>query len=242
MFIKLFCTDLVKLKHSKLLIILMPLPVLSAIFGCVNFYFNQEILQKEWYSLWTQFALFFGLFFFPIMIGLCASLISLMEHKKNCWAHILTTPVPYCYLALSKLTVLSMLILIQQLIFLSLYLVAGWYFKFESPIPYALFGWIIRGWLASITLGSLQLYLSTRSRSFTLPVGISLILTFIGILFYQQNIPFYYPHSLLIVGMGIISQESLSHGDFLTFIVMTVLYTALFLTLTTGYLKRKAFS
>lgn len=54
--------EILKLKNSFIWYVLLALPLISVLIGSGNFYLNQGILKKEWYSLWTQVSLFYGNF------------------------------------------------------------------------------------------------------------------------------------------------------------------------------------
>lgn len=47
-----------KLRHTRIGLVLAVLPILSLLTGGANYYFNQGVLQNGWYSLWTQVSLF----------------------------------------------------------------------------------------------------------------------------------------------------------------------------------------
>ncbi|SHF06979.1 ABC transporter permease [Anaerotignum propionicum] len=92
-----------KLHHSHIWIILMILPILSVLIGSANFYMNQGVLTKEWYSLWSQVGLFYGEFFFPILIAICCAYMWRLEHHNKNWNMIMTAPVSTTSIFLSKI-------------------------------------------------------------------------------------------------------------------------------------------
>lgn len=51
-----------KLRHSRIGLVIAVLPIISMLIGSANFYLNQGALQNGWYSLWTQVSLFYGVF------------------------------------------------------------------------------------------------------------------------------------------------------------------------------------
>ena len=70
-------TEQRKLKHSYLWLVFLVIPVLPAFMGAGNYLQNQGILQKEWYSLWTQCSLFYASFFYGPLVALyCAYTIT----------------------------------------------------------------------------------------------------------------------------------------------------------------------
>ena len=61
-----------KLRHSRIGIVLAVLPVISLLIGCANYALNREVLTNGWYSLWTQVSLFYGPFSSPSYAPGCA--------------------------------------------------------------------------------------------------------------------------------------------------------------------------
>ena len=102
-------SELIKLKKSYIFIPMIVLPILSIIVGDANFYLNQEVLSKEWYSLWTQVGLFYGDFFYPVTIGICAAYLCRMEYTNKNWSKVFPLPLKVQHIIISKLIVLSII-------------------------------------------------------------------------------------------------------------------------------------
>lgn len=228
-----------KLRHSRIILILAVLPIISTLIGCANFYFNQGALQNGWYSLWTQVGLFYGEFFLPILIAICCSYICRLEHLNRNWNMILSSPVSVANVFFSKLIVVSMLILFAQMLFIGLYWLAGTIFSLPGQFPIETIGWSIRGWYASLSISALQLGLSLRIRSFATPIGISLCAIFIGLGLYTVKLGLFFPFSLLIVGMSVLSQENLTIIQHILFWIVNMAFIIIFATMSIQRLKNK---
>jgi len=202
----------------------MILPIISVLIGSANFYMNQVVLTKEWYSLWSQVGLFYGEFFFPILIAICCGYMWRLEHRNKNWNMIMAAPVSTNSIFLSKLIVAGVLMIFVQIFYFILYFIGGKLAGITSDLPGELFGWLIRGWIAALTISALQLALSMRIRSFAAPIGIGLCAVFIGLGMYVIHLGLFFPHSLLTTGMGVLSQTSLSSGENFLFIIMNLLY------------------
>lgn len=198
-----------KLKHSHIWILMMVLPIISVLIGCGNFYMNQGVLRKEWYSLWSQVGLFYGEFFFPVLIAILCATISRLEHYNKNWNMVMTAPVPVSCVYLAKLVITAGMLLFVQGFFFVLYYLGGLLSGLSAPLPAEIPGWLLRGWLAGITISSLQLALSIKIRSFAVPVGIGLCCVFFGLGMYVLKMGMFFPHSLLTIGMGVLSQEGM---------------------------------
>ena len=70
----------IKLRHSRMWMILIILPFISVLIGCFNFYMNQGVLNKEWYSLWFKFS---KLFFSNSYCYFCAYMWRLEHFNKS---------------------------------------------------------------------------------------------------------------------------------------------------------------
>ncbi|WP_291563972.1 MULTISPECIES: ABC transporter permease [unclassified Clostridium] len=220
--------ELLKLRHSHIWLILIILPIVSILIGGANFYFNQGILQNEWYSLWTQVSLFYGEFFLPILISILCAYVCRLEHMNKNWNTVMTAPVSISSVFIAKLLIVGFLIFIVQTFFISLYFCSGKLFGFSSQIPKEIFGWMFRGWLASISIGSIQLWISIRIRSFAVPIGICVCTTFIGLGIYVAKFGMFFPYSFLTIGMGVLSQESLTIIENSIFLLMNLVFIIIF--------------
>ncbi|KNF09049.1 hypothetical protein CLPU_4c00950 [Gottschalkia purinilytica] len=227
-----------KLHHSRIWLILIMLPILSILIGCANYYFNQGVLQNEWYSLWTQVTLFYGEFFLPILIAICCAYICRLEHMNQNWNTIMTAPISTGSIFIAKLIVVSILIFIVQVFFLLMYFFAGKFFGLSSQFPIKILGWILRGWLASVTISTIQLGLSIRIRSFATPIGLSLCAVFMGLGMYVAKLGMFFPYSLLTIGMGVLSQKGLAGDENILFLVINILFTILFSSFAIHKLKK----
>lgn len=215
-----------KLRRSRIWWILLILPILSVLVGTANYYMNQGVLMKEWYSLWSQVGLFYGEFFFPILIAIVGSYMWRLEHLNKNWNLIMSAPVSAAGIFLAKWIVVGVLLALVQLFFFALYLAGGKLAGLTSSLPGELAGWLLRGWIAALTISALQLALSMRIRSFAAPIGIGLCGVLIGLAMFVAHLGMFFPHSLLTMGMGVLSQAGLTSGELLTFAVMNLFYMA----------------
>lgn len=221
--------ELLKLRRSRIWLILLVIPIISVLIGSANFYMNQGVLKKEWYSLWSQVGLFYGEFFFPILIAICCAYVWRIEHLNKNWHIILTSPTSIASIFISKLLVTGVLLLFVQGFFFLLYYIAGLIIGLTTNLPKEIFGWLIRGWIAGITICALQLTLSMRIRSFAIPIGIGLVATFFGLALYVIDLGMFFPHSLLTIGMGVLSQIGFSSVfQHLLFVIINLTYSIIF--------------
>lgn len=227
MLIRCIGAEWLKLRRSRLWLILVSLPAFSMLIGCANFANNLGVLQNEWYSLWTQVSLFYGEFFLPILIAICCAYLCRLEHLNKNWHLLLTAPVPVAYPFIAKLTVTAVLLGFVQGLFALLFIGAGIAFGFGYEPPAELAGWIVRGWFAAVAIGAVQLLLSMRMQSFAAPIGIGLCAVFVGFGLYVAKLGLLFPHSLLTLGMGVLDQQALPAAKLGPFYAMTSAYIIL---------------
>ncbi|WP_165209084.1 ABC transporter permease [Streptococcus tangpeifui] len=180
--------ELLKLRRARFWLPLLVLPLLSVVYGSVNFAGNIGVLKREWLSLWTQVYLFYGSFFFPGMIGIVCAYIWNSEHKRNSLKLLLTSAYSFSSIVWAKIIVAFGLILISQLYFLSLYAISGLLFKFEMAFPTPLLLWAILASLFSVSLVAIQTYLSLRIKSFAPPVALAMVIGVFGFILTAQHI------------------------------------------------------
>lgn len=228
----------IKLHHSHMWLILIVLPVFSILLGCANYYFNRSVLTNGWYSLWTQVSLFYGEFFLPVLIAICCAYVCRLEHMNKNWNAVMTAPISASSIFLSKLIIVGILIFMVQLLFCTLYLFTGKLLGLPAQIPSETIGWIVRGWVASITISAIQLGLSLRIRSFAAPIGISICTVFLGLGMYVGKLGMFFPYSLLTIGMGVLSQENLTAIQNIQFFAMNIIFVILVSTFSILRLKK----
>ncbi|MEK3826594.1 MULTISPECIES: ABC transporter permease [Paenibacillus] len=228
-----------KLRRSRIGLVLAILPIISLLIGCFNFYFNQAALQNGWFSLWTQVSLFYGEFFLPILIAICCAFVCRLEHSNRNWNMVLASPLSVTSLFVAKLVIVGLLIFFAQAFFMLMYWAAGKMFNIPGEFPTEILVWSLRGWFASLSIASLQLGLSIRIRSFATPIGISLCAVFFGLGMYVLKIGMLFPFSLLTIGMGVLSQKGLTTSENMVFLFMNSLFILLFAIWSIRYLKYK---
>jgi len=225
--IRCFSAEWLKMRHSRIGIVLAVLPGLSLLIGCANYALNRDVLVNGWYSLWTQVSLFYGEFFLPMLVAIVCAYVCRLEHMNRNWNMTLTAPVPAGGVFAAKWAVVALLILFAQTLFMLLYWAAGLLLRMPGPFPAETIGWALRGWYACLSISALQLSLSIRIRSFAVPVGFSLAAVLAGLGLYVAGVGGFFPHSLLTTGMHVLNQDPLAPGQETLFWIMNPAYALL---------------
>lgn len=203
-----------KLKRSPIWLAFLIMPVIPAFLGTLNYVANIEILQSEWYSLWTQHTLFTDYFFLPIMIGIYCSYIMRQEENNRNWNKVLTMPVSKNNIFIVKLICTSFMILISEFWIAILFILSGKIVGISSAIPInKLIVWCLFGTLGGIVMASIQLMLSLFIKSFALPIALALAGGLSGLVFLAKNLGHIWPYSLMAYGMNSNAPQELVKTD-----------------------------
>lgn len=235
---KIYITEWQKLRHSKLSLAILILPLVATIMGSFNYSQNLGILTNEWYSLWTQVGLFYSHFFFPASVGLYCAYICRLEHTRNNWYAVFTTPISYSSIFAGKLLAAISLNLITQLFTAILYLVAGYLLGLRSSIPPQFFLWILLGWFASTAIAAFLLCLSLIIRSFAIPIGMGVAGGIGGFILISKGYPLSFPFALFCASMNTNTPEILLEPYFcIQILLSSLLFIIVFSLIGIKYLK-----
>lgn len=194
-------SELKKLKRSPIWLVLFTLPAIPAFIGTFNYIQNISILQDGWYSLWTQHTLFTCYFFMPPMIACFCAYLLRLEHNGTNWNRLLSMPIAPHTIFFSKLTIVSLLIVISQIWTGTLFILCGKIVGLSANLPKELVSWLSCGALGCISIASVQLFISLKFKSFAFPVALAFIGGVFGLAINAKGFGAYYPYSLMCVGM-----------------------------------------
>lgn len=232
MFFKVLKAERLKLKRSPLWLAFLLMPIVPAFLGTVNYMNNIEILQSEWYSLWTQHTLFTCYFFLPIMIGIYCSYIMHEEENNHNWNKVLTMTQSRSMVFISKLLTAGSMILLSEIWIGALFVISGKVIGMTAPVPWdKIIIWCIFGTLGGMVMASIQLMISLFIRNFALPIGIALGGGISGLLFLAKDLGHIWPYSLMAYGMNSNSPQELIESGYLWLVIICIFYIALFTVL-----------
>lgn len=240
MLLKLLNAEHMKLKRSPIWIAFILLPVLPAFLGTVNYLSNLEILQSEWYSLWTQHTLFTCYFFLPILIGVYCSYIMRQEENNRNWNKVLTMPVSRSLVFVTKLITVSFMILLSEVWIGVLFILSGKIAGVTAAVPIRqIITWCLFGTLGGVVMASIQLMISLFIKSFALPVGIALGGGLSGLVFLSKNLGHIWPYSLMAYGMNSNAPQELIKSGYIPFLLICIGYIGVFTFLSSRILTKK---
>ena len=229
MLLRLIRAERMKLKCSPVWIAFILMPIIPAVLGTINYLGNIEILDSEWYSLWTQHTIFTSYFFLPIMIGIYCAYIMRLEQNNHNWNKTLTMPVPKSEIFLAKLITVTFMILISEIWIGALLVLSGKIIGMTAALPFQdIMIWCLFGSLGGMVMAAVQLVISMFIKSFALPIGISLVGGISGLVFLAKNLGHIWPYSLMAYGMNSNSPQQMLESGYLSFVLICIVYIALF--------------
>ncbi|HBN55282.1 MAG TPA: multidrug ABC transporter permease [Lachnospiraceae bacterium] len=231
-------TEQRKLRHSYLWLVFLVIPVLPAFMGAGNYLQNQGVLQKEWYSLWTQCSLFYSNFFYGPLVALYCAYIWRVEHLNHNWNQLMTMPVPVPFVFLSKLFLALGCTVFLQLWMWVLFVVTGRLVGLSGMPPVQILVWLLRGSFGGMGIAALQLVLSMVIRSFAVPIALALMGSVTGLLVSNKGLGLFWPYSLMLMGMNSNKDQDIV-GNILGFGISAVVFFVLFTGAGIRYLKKR---
>lgn len=200
------------------------IPVIPILLGAGNYLSNLDILQSEWYSLWTQVTLFYATFFFAPLIGAYCAFLWRYENFNSCRNVLFSNPVPYRTIYLAKFILVCMLSALTQLWFIALFLTAGRLIGLPGLPPNRMFFWIIRGMAGAFVIAALQFFIAARLQNFAVPVALGLIGGVIGLLAANSRLGIFCPYSQMLLGMNSNKSEDMLGQNTPLFFVICGVY------------------
>jgi Uncharacterized protein conserved in bacteria len=114
----------------------------------------------------------------------------------------MTTPIPRSYVYLSKLTIVLKVTILTQIWVGILYFICGKLVGLPGFVPVQILLWLLRGCLGGIVIAALQLLLSMKIRSFSIPIAIALAGSILGLMISNGGKGLFWPYSLMLLGMN----------------------------------------
>lgn len=240
MFLSCFKAELVKLAHAPIWAAFILLPAASAAIGCANYLQNLDVLGGGWSDLWTQQTLFICYFFLPPLLGVGCSYLWRLEHTGSNWNELMVQPVGRASIVVGKFLVGAILAAVSFVSITVLYLISGLVIGVPGPLPVATIALYIGfGFVGSLAIVAIQLFLSMVIRNFAVPVGIALALGVIGLLASMAGSGYVFPYSLMQSGMNSNTLVDLSLPNIVQIVCMSVFYVVVFIGIAAVWLRKR---
>lgn len=209
---KAFRAELLKLRHSKILNIVMCVPLFFVILGFSNFLRYRELFtskgQNVWQQIYTQSSMFYGLFLMALFITIIMTILVRVENSEDNFKRILTLPVKRSDIYIAKLTVGCLIVFLNLVIFMALTILAGTIAAPSSvSMPMNLIYSPVLCFIASLPVIAIQYYLSMRFSNIAIPLGVGVVFSLPSILINNTRFwilfPWTYPGRALLNGANV---------------------------------------
>jgi ABC-2 type transport system permease protein len=227
-----YSIELKKIRKATVFPIIVGFEVLSVVIGTVLFLQVRQDFAKQgvyWLGLWGQSAFYYAQIFFPILISILVSLVCRAEHLNKNWQRLKALPVRPSQIIMDKLLFLMFLTFISELLFLGLFSISGWILNLPMA-NFTLYSLgVVYGWIGSVAIISIQLFLSIKFESFTTPILIATGGAIAGIvsLFINEHLMNVFPYAQITIGMRARSLTLFSGNQAIAFIIVNLLFGGL---------------
>ena len=201
MILRVLRAERIKYRRAPVWLAVVILPLFPAVLGTANYLANLEVLQQQWYSLWTQHTLFASYFFLPALLAVFCAWQWRLEYARHNFNSLLAAPVSHWAVYLPKLLPAVGMSFLAQLVTGLLFLAGGAAAGIDAPVPPQLAEWLLCGGLGGMAVCAVQLFLSLLLPSFAIPVAIALVGGIAGLMVTAQGLGLWFPYSLLSLGM-----------------------------------------
>ena len=248
---KTFKAEWQKLRHSGMIWLLIGatafIPVIITLAG---FFIEPSKDGSAWNEfIRSNFQGFTG-FFYPLFVVIMILRIVYLEHKSDTWKLMETQPVSKASLFVSKWEVAAIISLFALIGLLLFSLIGGLVlqtFTKDSGFEKGSIDWvsiahvILRYWIGSLAIISIQYFFSLLIKSFAWPMSIGLVAIIAGSTLVQFGVLSWWPYAAPI--LTIVSYDGGAAGQFLlSHEKISLLWTLLFLWLGFQYFVRKSFA
>lgn len=179
---EIIAVELLKLKNSKILWIVILTPVFMVLQGVINLirYYNLFTGrgQNVWEQLYTQSMIFYVMILFPVLISVVMTLVARLENAHHGWKQYLSLPVKKEAVYVIKFLTACGLVFVNILALIMSMLLAGLFIGVEGNLPYqTLISRPMLTYLTALPMMAILYVLSIRYTQMTVPLGIGIGLT-----------------------------------------------------------------
>nr|WP_326832447.1 ABC transporter permease [Bacillus velezensis] len=144
------------------------------------------------------------------------------EHVGGGWKQLLALPVKHSDIFLGKFLTVVRMIFISMFILILLFIGFGYMLGISGSLPLlTILGYGIRGILACLPLILLQLIVSIRSKTFGIPLAVSIVFTLPAIIIASTPLGQVYPWTQPMLAMSP-ADESPIQSNFLFYSIMVI--------------------
>ncbi len=178
--------ELLKLKHSKIIALVMFLPLFFVVLGFTNFIRYKELFtskgQNIWQQVYTQSAMFYGLFVLSLFVTIVMAILVRIENSENNFRRILTLSVKRKEIYLAKFMVGVAIVFLNLLGFMFMIIAAGGILAGNTKMPLGIIYGPLLAFVALIPVMAIQYYLSMKFSNIGVALGIGAVFSIPSVL------------------------------------------------------------
>lgn len=206
---KLLRTEWFKLRKTNILPFILLGPIIVFLISFAISVNEPELQGYKYIYAFLNANLAYAVMFLPLITGVLATLICRYEHQAGGWKQLFSLPTTRGAIYMAKFLVVALLLFVMQLLVLVALLAAGTLKGYGEPFPLELVTrGIIGGWLATLPLLALLLWLSTIFHSVAAPFAVNIIFTVPNMMVLNSKYAPYYPWSQPFLMMNLHKEES----------------------------------
>lgn len=142
----------------------------------------------EWQSAYQVAVMQYAWLFYPLLAGVFAALLCRVEHAGGGWKQTFSLPVQRSRVYLAKYLLLAALLAATSVVFALGFVGLGLLRGFTDAIPWAVIARsVAAGWVAVLPLAAMQLWVSSRWRSFGAALALNVCFTLPAIFAAQSS-------------------------------------------------------
>lgn len=199
-FLELLKIEFMKVKRSKIIPLIFVAPLLVVASGIANLssYFTPEY-TNAWPAMFIQSALVYAYYLLPLSMVVVCVMIAGRETQHNGVLKMLALPVSRYALSLAKFCVLMFYLFMEMVVFLAVFVVAGWIATSTMgitetlPVLYLL-KWCVGLFLTMLPSVATMWAVTVLFEKPLLSVGLNLLLVIPGVLAANTPLWIVYPY------------------------------------------------
>lgn len=196
--IRILVAEVLKYRRSSTLWLVAGAPLVVVLLQVLNFWMRRDFFAAQnnlnWLFFQQNIHALWGMFLFPLMVVVLATLAAGIEHERNNWQYLLALPVSWGAIFAAKLLVTFGLMIISVLGLIVATLMGGWLIGLPDVAPVgALTLNALPVLVAALPLLLIHLWLAIRVKGFAFCVGAGIVGVITGLFAISAGVVYLHP-------------------------------------------------
>ncbi|MGG3527738.1 hypothetical protein COM13_04485 [Bacillus pseudomycoides] len=174
LWLKTIQAEFYKIKKTKIWTLLFLSPILAGVIAYANASNYPD--YKHWELIYNIMIMVHGMLLLPLLTGIFTAFICRYEHSNGGWKQLLVQPISRYHVYIIKFLFILLFIGAMQVFFIISYISVGQLLHVPGPFPLAtIVKSVVGGWIATLPLIALQLWVSSIWSSFAASIALNVI-------------------------------------------------------------------